>query len=242
MAPLIVLLNLILFIILGSACGRNVYSLGEKTDDAATALVLLESNKAQDAINLLEPVVENNPTDYVLVSILASAYAQKHEVDMITIGLSMAQQGGNESESSGDDNAITAMFSVLPEATTENIAGLKSAITLLESIPLTLRNSADNFKLVLLNTSLTSLLTKQFDADGDGQISPVELLDISDDAAESIILSILSAQIALAYGTGAGGDGSESTINNIASIKTQIDAESGTSNADKLRNFLNNEN
>ena len=209
----------------------------DESDPVEDVLILLDKKKPKEAIALAEEALEQAPTDYVLISVLASAIAELYEVDMISIGLAMANQSSSEGETKS--NSITAMFSYLPPATDENINGLQDTVDLLNSIPDSVRTAADRFKIVLLNTALTSLRTKKFDADGDGVMSPVELQQVSIDDAV-IILNALDAAISiLEQGLASEGEGSTTAVANISEIRSSIDTADGDNDADRLKKFLN---
>ena len=98
---------------------------------------------------------------------------------------------------------------------------------------------ADNFKATVFYTSRLGLRTKQFDTDGDGLVSPVELLSMSDDAALDILESLYSAEASIQAGT-ADNEQSAASSQQISNIKDQIESQPGETQAEKLRNYLGN--
>lgn len=220
------------------SCGVSIFSGVENKDPAIEATVLLEKDQPAEAISILEAALKKDPTNYTLISILGSAQAQLVGVNFMTVALKMAANDSSdsalaESSSDGEGNDITFLFGALPEATADNITGLDTALTTLESIPLTERVSADSYKLTIFYTSRLALRTKKFDKNGDGLVSPVELLDLQDDDAAVILESLLSASDAL-DSAGIGGASAEQ----VAKIQEEIDAQEGDTQAEKLRNYL----
>lgn len=226
-------LSLIIPGLLTLACGKSLFESVEKGDDAVDATLKMEQGDPGGAISILTSALSNNPTDYQLVSLLASAQAQLAGIDIVSVALNMATADNTDQ----DTNEVTALFSALPEATDGNIAQLDQAVATMQSIPETERTTADNFKLTLFHSSAMGLRTKSFDEDGDGQVSPVELLDMDEEDAIAIIDSILSAEGALSASV-QGGDGAAVSSDKISDIREQIDAQEGDTQSDKLRNYL----
>ena len=174
---------------------------------------------------------------------MAAAVAQRWGIDTISIALKMATQNTTSSATTAtgqSTNQLTGLFSVLPPASDENISGVKLAIEYMNRIPATERTIADNFIMSMLQTALTVIQTKKFDKDGDGLISPLELLNLDDDSALDILESIIAAEGALT-GVVTGSSGSDSAGDNISTIRSEIDKQEGTTSSEKLRNFLDDE-
>lgn len=227
------------------SCGTSTFKNLEKEDPAVDGTIALEQNDPEAAIAILEPAVEKDPTDYQLVSLLASAKAALVGVDFVRVILKLAtpdEDSGSESATSSattdsEGNDVTALFSALPEPTDEAFAGLDEALALLESIPDAERLDADRYKLTVFHTSRLGLTTKAFDKDGDGQVTPVELIDL-DDADATDILSSLSAAEAAINSTGDGSDSTSESASKISGISAAIEAQDGETDAEKIRNYL----
>lgn len=219
-------------------CGRSIYRSFEKDDPAEEATIALEENNPDKAIKILEEALEEEPTNYKLTSLLSMATAQKYEIDLITIAIGMAENEGSNNQSSSSSNDIVRLFSAVPEPNSTNLAGLARAITLLESIPQSQKTKADNFKLIILHTTNFTMTTKRYDADRNGALSTVELLEMSDNDAVAILGSLLGAEGALAKGAETTGDSSRASTANISTIRTAINTQEGTTDAEKLRNYL----
>lgn len=232
---------MILAFLLHTACGKNLLATVEKEDVAEDATIALEKNNPDQAISNLKEALEDDPDNYQLISLLSAATAQKYGIDALSMALEMASSQTGEGNQSGTEgsNSITALFAVVPEASKTNIDGINEAISIMMSIPAASRTKADNFYLSLMSTAALALQTKKFDKDGDGLISPVELLDLSDDDAVGIIESLLNAESALANGILEESGNSKASAEQISQIRTQIDAQEGATTADKLRNYLN---
>jgi hypothetical protein len=216
----------------------------EKKNPGEDAVVLMEKGKPDEAISVLESALVDEPENYRLVSLLSAATAQKYGISLIDIALKMGGSGdeeegeeGSESEQPAGGNDITNLFSVLPDPTDANIAGVEEARDIMASIPVGFRKTGDTFMLSLLNTSLLGMRTKKLDTDGDGQLSPVELLDLSEDNATAILGDLISASESFAGESG----GAEAAQEKLQAIQDEIDAQEGETEAERLRNYLNRE-
>jgi hypothetical protein len=228
-----------------SSCGTNVFKSLEKQDPAEEATIAMEQGKPEKAIVILNRALAESPQNYQLLSLLSSATAQKYGIDTIDIALKMAdnektseQEAAPASEATSS-NGITGLFSALPEATDDHINGISEAISIMESIPKESRTAADNFKLTMMHTALLGLNTKKFDKDGDGQISPVEKLQISVDDAVSILNNLMSAEEIIASGvTADSANESGASVAQISTIRAAIEAAPGATDQEKLTNYL----
>jgi hypothetical protein len=215
-----------------SACGSNLFSpvADPDPDPADEATAALDQRRSDEAITILEKALQREPENWLYVSLLASAKAQKAGVDTTDIALEMAKGG----ESSG--NPVTALFSILPAATNDVIILLGEATELLASIPSDQLEDDDTFKISMFNTAFTALQAKAFDADGSGTFTIEELQNLDETATINILNSLLNAASAATIYQSSGGMGDATS--NVSQIRAQIDAQAGDTQADKLRNFL----
>ncbi|WP_141735332.1 hypothetical protein [Oligoflexus tunisiensis] len=220
----------ILLLALSSACGTNLFESVADPDPADKATAAMDERKSDEAISILEKALQDEPENWLYVSLLASAKAQKAGVDTTDIALEMAQGG----ESSG--NPLTALFTVLPTATQEVIDLLSEATELLASIPADQLESGDTFKISMFNTAFTALQAKFFDADGSGSFSVEELQSLDEDAAVNILNSLLNAENAATIYQSSGGTGDATS--NVTQIRSQIEQQPGETQAEKLRSYL----
>jgi hypothetical protein len=220
----------LLLALLSSACGTNMFEAVAEPDPADAATAALDERKPNDAITILEKALQNEPENWVYVSLLASAKAQKAGVDTTDIALEMAKGG----EASG--NALTALFTVLPDASEDVIDLLGEATELLASIPTDQLQDGDTFKISMFNTAFTALQAKYFDADGSGSFTVEELQNLDEEAAVNILNSLLNAENAATIYQSSGGNGDATS--SVSQIRSQIDAQAGETQAEKLRNFL----
>jgi hypothetical protein len=232
-------------------CSSNVFRSTDKADPGEDAAVALENDNPSKAISILEAALKDDPDNYRYMSLLAAAKAQKFGVSVIQIALKMAEteegeegeEGEEEAteetdeESDSNTNDITNLFPVLPDPTDANIDGIKEAIDLLAAIPNDELHEGDIFLLSLLNTAVLALRTKTLDADGDGQLSPVELLDLNADTAIAILEDLASASAAFASGDA--GSSSEAAQARLEAIQASIDAQEGETEEERLRNYFN---
>lgn len=220
-----------LLLLLGtSACGTNLFEAVAEPDPADEATAALDERKSDDAITILEKALQKEPENWLYVSLLASAKAQKAGVDTTDIALEMAKGG----ESSG--NPLTALFTVLPAATEDVIDLLGESTELLASIPADQLEEGDTFKISMFNTAFTALQAKFFDADGSGSFTAEELQNLDEEAAINILNSLLNAENAATIYQSSGGTGDATS--NVSQIRSQIDAQPGETQAEKLRSYL----
>lgn len=185
-----------------------------------------------------------------LISILASAKAQLHGIDPFDIALRIAESATTQSDSAASDaadasstaasagNQVTRLFPILPEASEENIHGVDVAMAVLQSLG-ELKTTADEYKEALFLTASIALVTKTLDSDGDGEISALESITLSDTAANALLNQITSAAAAAASSGENGQDlDSATSTAQIQALKAQIDAEEGATQEEKLRNFI----
>lgn len=220
------------------ACGSsNTYAPLQSYDPADEAARLLEKGKPQEAITLLEDSLKEDPENYRWISMLALAYAQRAGVAPIDfvekLGDSTATSG-----SSTSTNGITSLFSVTPAATTQNIADVDYAITLMGQLPSDQFSDAEKLKLSIFQTASTVLKIKALDTNGDGTVSTAELLGLGGDTAESILSGLVNASALLAGGGSSASSGGTAAASQIDSIVSGINGQSGADAKDKLTSYL----
>lgn len=218
------------------ACGANPYKSYEKKDPAEDATVALENNDANKAISILTSALEGDPTNTTYKSILALAYAQHAGIDPLTLAQKMGGSSSSQSTAAASGNGLTSLFSVMPDATDANISDVDTAIALLISIPAP-RITADTLKLAMFQIASMTLRSKQLDTDGDGVLSASELLQMSISSATAI-LSQLAAAAGVYSGTTSTSTTDQAAAAQITKIQTAIQAESGTTDQEKLQSYL----
>ena len=218
-------------------CGsadKNHFQSFEKEDAAEDATLELEREKPQKAIDILEKELAADGENYQLLSLLSSAYAQKHGIDVIRFAISLA------SSETKTANPLTALWPALPEATEENVDGVEYAVDILAAIPAEARTNADSFKLGLLSTCLVSLQLKALDLDGDGTLSLEELLRLTSTDAATVFSGLAGAVSALASMSNSLGDNSGAASSQIEDIYQSLQSSSGDSQEEQLTNYLQN--
>ncbi len=216
---------------LTSACGTNVFEMVATPDPGDAAVAAMDERKSDRAISILEKALASEPENWLYVSLLASAKAQKAGVDTTDIALEMAK-----SDSSASGNALTALFTILPTATNTSISLLAESTDLLATIPNEELTDGDLFKVSMFNTALTALQAKYFDADGDGSFDVDELANLDEAAAINILSSLLNAENAATIYQSAGGTGA--ATGGVSQIRAQINAQPGATDSEKLKSFL----
>ena len=225
--------------LLSIACGRNVYNQFEEGSPADEAVKYLEEDNPDAAIATLDDAIAADPANYQLISLLASAKAQKAGVDTVALILNLISDDGSESTSAtgaGTSNGIVGLFGVMPDYSAEVVSLLTESVQLIDSIPASQTLAADRFKLSLFYTALMTVRTKQIDLDGDGTLSPEEIAGMDDATAIAILTDIATAESSVT-GYNAN-DGTEQAASQISGISQAIASQEGETQADKLRNYL----
>jgi hypothetical protein len=212
-------------------CGANPYKSYEKSEPAEDATIALEEKDPDKAITILNAALLKEPENWVYVSILALAYAERAGISPMTLAASMAKNSG------GTGNGVTSLFSVMPTATDEHIADVDKALELIISIPAASRTTADILKTAMFQTSALTLRSKKYDLNGDGVISAEEALAMSGADATAIFSQLASAAAAFASGN------STSTTDvaaaaQITSITAKIATCPGDDKDAQLKNYL----
>lgn len=173
-----------------------------------------------------------------LVSILASAQAQYTGVDPFEIALRLALSSDDKKANLAGDassaSSLSALFPFLPKATRQNLKGLEISVALMNSIKTKNLTGTDKFKKSMFITSSVALNLKEIDKDGDGELSPTEILNLDDSIANSIVAQIQTA--AATAQTSKGGD--DPSAKALSEINSQISSQEGENSSEKLREFL----
>lgn len=219
------------------SCGANPFKAYEKKDAAEDATIALENNDAQKAIDILTTALEDDPSNTTYISILALAYAQRAGVDPLTLAQKMGGASSSTATSASSGNGLTSLFSIMPDATDANISDIDTAVSLLLSIPTASRINADTLKLAMFQIADMTLRSKQLDTNGDGTLSTDELLHMSASSAKAILSQLAAAATAYAGGTSASTTDAAAAAQ-ISKIQAAIQAESGTTDTEKLQSYL----
>ncbi len=234
----IILIHLLCAIVFVN-CGSNTFQLLDTPDPAEKATRQIEERKYDEAIDTLDDALKDDPDNYQLLSIKATAIAHKYGVDLISIGRKMAD---SESEDAEADTAaksdVTSLFSVLPDATDENIDGLNEAIEIMDSIPDSEKTVSDNYKAAIYLTALTSMRVKKVDGDGDGKLTPEEILNMSIEDAIGMLSSLTSAIDVLGGAGVSNQEAAQKISENLGTIKDKIAEQEGATDDEKVKGYL----
>ncbi len=220
-------------LIMTIGCGANPYKSYEKEEPTEDATIALEGKDPDKAITILQKALIKEPENWIYVSILALAYAERAGVATMTLAKSLA----TSSKSSSSANGVTSLFSIMPAATDANITDIDTALSLMLTIPASIRTTADVLKIAMFQTSALTLRSKKYDANADGVISAEEALAMSVTDATAIFSQLAAAAAAFASGS------STSTTDvaaaaQITSIQTKIGTCPGANQDEQLKNYL----
>jgi len=217
-------------------CGPNPLASLERDDPAEDATVALEEGDPNKAINILTKALEDDSSNWKYVSILALAYAERAGINALTLAQNMAS---NSESGTSSSNEVTALFSILPEATDQNISDVDQAVSLMITIPSDSRTTADVLKIAMFQTASLTLRTKKYDLNGDGIVSASELLAMTSGDAVTILSQLASAATAFASG-GSSSSTDQAAASQISAIQSAINSCSGADQETKLKNYLSN--
>ncbi|MDA9951380.1 hypothetical protein N9D31_02280 [Oligoflexaceae bacterium] len=229
-----VLLVLALFF---SSCGDNVTEGVADRDPIDNALADMDNGRWDEAIEILEDEIGGDEEPNLIYALLALAYAGKHGLDPLTYSIELTKTSDDGDE---EGNAITNTFAALPEATDENIAGIKTAADFMALIPNDEKSLENVFLASMLYSAHFSLISKKFNTDGDAGLTAEELAGLSADEAAAIIESLLAASDILS-GTDLEGGDTDKAAEQIDAIQDAIDDSEGATDQEKLQNFLSNQ-
>lgn len=210
-----------------TACGSgNVFSNVVKRSDSEKAQAALESGDVDSAIDYLNSYLKDHPEDASAKSMLANAYLKKSGVDLLKIGTSISS--GSQTQSNWG-----AVSSALPAGTPENIANVHAAVEALSQIPATQRTDEQNYQLAVAQTTLAITVAKKVAGDSTGQLSNEKIDQMSDTDAATIYNALKgSSDASNAMST------PDSGLSKVGSITGAIDSQSGSTEAERLRNYL----
>jgi hypothetical protein len=217
-------------------CGPNPLASLERDDPAEDATIALEEGNPNKAINILTKALEDDSSNWKYVSILALAYAERAGINALTLAQNMAS---NSESGTSSSNEVTALFSILPEATDQNISDVDQAVSLMIAIPSDSRTTADVLKIAMFQTASLTLRTKKYDLNGDGIVSASELLAMTSGDAVTILSQLASAATAFASG-GSSSSTDQAAASQISAIQSAINSCSGADQEAKLKNYLSN--
>jgi hypothetical protein len=228
-----------------TSCGKNFFASYDKSDPDEEAMKALEEGQPNKAISILNNAYAGDRDNPRYLSLKGAALMQKYGLDIIDLALKLAASGSNGSsnlaESSGSNqDTFTTLFTVLPEASDENIDGIAEAITCLQGIPQDIRPTSDIFKLTLAETAWFAMKLKAMDTDGDGQLSATEIADSlmnNPDNATEILTMLATAALDAAGMSGAGGTGA-SVAEKLTNIQSGITGADGANDGEKLASYL----
>lgn len=226
----------LILIMLNARCARdNVGKSRETITPEQRAEEKMNAEEYQEAIDILQPLVDADPESYKRYPLLASAYAGLAGVDIVAILKQMLAGGAG-------DSALTMLLDFIPDDIDEDrVDTLKSGVDLLQAIPKDLigpdgdpdYGSSAELQIVLYQTIYSTMLLRlTFDFDANGNIDPESLADLTiADAAR--ILAALRGAAASAQGENA----------QVISAQAQetidaIDASEGDDDSERLNNYL----
>lgn len=234
-------IGLLSVLLLQQGCGTNMLQRSEKSDPAEDATLALEKGDEDKAIEILEDALADDPKNPQFLSILALAHAQRAGIEPLAFAQRISAASTSSQASSGTTpqagGNYSIMFQALPEPSSDNLTDIDESVRLLTSIASDQHLPGDDFKLALYQTASMFLRIKVLDTNHDGTLSLDEVLNLSDAAASGLLSQLLSAQSILASG-----DANDPSIKKAAAAldkyKAQIDAAAGSTNEEKLKNYL----
>ncbi len=221
-------------------CGGNLFQGSDTSDPAEDAALLLEKDKPNDAIKLLEKALVKSPGDPKLLSMLSAAYAQRAGIEPLAMARNLASPSGDTTSSSsgGSDqsnSSLISLFGVTPKATEDSVYDISYAVTIL-TVDLSQDQwlPGDQFKLAIFQTSASVMRLKILDKDNDGKLSLTEIASLT--SASSIISQLAASQATL--GQDPSDTSSVKAAESLAKYQAAIAASEGANDDEKLKNYL----
>jgi hypothetical protein len=233
--------TIIILTLLVTGCGDNLLKSAEEEEPAEDAVLELENNNPDKAIDILEAALANDPGNPKLLSILSYAYAARAGVEPLKLAANMTKTSsdstdGSDNADSGSDGQLSLLFDVVPAATAAALSDIDRAVEILISeIAAEDRLPGDILKLALFQTASFVMHMKAVDLDGDGEIEIDELAAFSTSSATGILNQLASAQSQL---SGSDDETSQAAASALTKYQSQIDAQPGATNEEKLKNYL----
>lgn len=217
------------------SCGPNPFKSYETKDPGEDATVALEEGNPNKAIRILSEALQDEPENWQWVSILALAYAERAGINALTLAQKMSSNSGGPATTS--TNEVTTLFAILPSATDANISDVDEAVSLMLTIPADNRTTADVLKIGMYQAASLTLRTKKYDTNGDGIVSPSELLAMSTGDALTILNQLAGAAAAFAGGTTSSST-EQAAAAQISTIQSAIGTCPGANQEAQLKNYL----
>jgi DNA polymerase III delta prime subunit len=221
-----------------ASCGQNLLKTGESTDPAEDATIALDRGDADKAINILEAALEDDAGNPQYLSILALAYAYRAGIAPLEFATRLSETNGTSTALATSSSSFSAMFSVLPAATEQVLSDIDRAVEILTSdMSADERQPGDIFKIAIFQSAAMLLHSKALDKNGDGTLSIDEIVNLSNTSATGILSQLSSARSVLE--ASAGNDAaSKAAFDALDKYSGAISAEEGSTDEEKLRNFL----
>ena len=199
----------------------------------------LEAKQFDAAIEHYEALLISDPERYDFVTLLASAYAGRAGIDLVSL------LKNSLSKSEGSD-VLGQVAAFVPSSPTESqMLDTDTAIVRLRAIPEALRDPSAkedyavsaNLQLVLYATAAAAMTLNQLAAKlSTGDFDPDKLSAMSEAQVDAILNNLLTAAQAGASGSAqAAGQGAQAVL-------TQVANQPGETNKEKLINYLQSQN
>lgn len=210
-----------------SSCGdnaNNFNSLESRThlEKAKSAYI---KNDIDLAISEIEKELDIDPTNSTALSLLAKFKMAKAGFSELDLALKISGMGDNMS--------MSELAAALPAGTAANVAMFQAAVDALSRIPVNQRTAAQHNQLATAKVSLAVVLAKKSAGAEDGTLDKTKVDDINDADAALMVSCLNGASESLAA---AGGDSSGAS--KLSSLSTGVNSQQGSSDAEKMRNYL----
>lgn len=239
--------------------GKNLGNCEDETPAQDYCTELTEDEKAQKALNeenfskvveILQPLVDSNPTEYFRYPILASAYAALGGFDVLA-----AAEAGTGGDSGSDQSGIEKLLPTPNAATLDTVylPQLEKIGKARDLVQKVIEEDADleayyrstaEFQLGLYQMVYSLMYLNQFaipSEDGDS-FDPERIAELTVDEAIVIIENLANAQ---RYATLISGNESAESIDvgaAVGEILDEISNEEGATTDERLRNYLQKKN
>jgi hypothetical protein len=226
--------------LLGGGCDNAFESFGDKNSTDAKleeARTAMDQGNFATAVPLLETLHLQNPGDAEISRSLATAYSGRAGLNFFDLVARSQEAQGNGAI---QDNTIAHLVNAFPHPVTDNnILDISRAIGMLDNVSASSGSPDDFYSLGLFYSAKAVLLIlKDTDKVGNDGIPDTFTSTAMDNTDALTVYGSLDNALSN-FGPGkAGLDGSSEVLKSLGDLKNEINASTGATIADKLRNYL----
>lgn len=224
----IVLMTSVSVTLIGCGDSGNIFEKVYKKTPKETAQQHIEKGEYQEAVDVLQEYLLEEPDDIEAKSAYAYALSKLSNFEPSSI---LAKMSSNE----GSTDSWQALAQAMPEGTQENVDRIKAAVDALASIPADQRTAEQNYQLAMANATLAVTQAKMVATDESGNLDEQKAQNMTEEQASTIVNAINDSNSALA----SSGNNNEQS-EKLGGVSSQVNNSEGSTSKEKLTNYLRN--